>query len=500
MAQATGRTARAPWYSTERTQGLLLAAALLLLDLLPIEAWLLILAGAYAGGIARAALPFAFLVAAFLASALVARVLRRSPALLSSLAVLALVALLLPVAMRVSPAAYGDVPGGPLDTTWLVVLANDLTSDGSRWNVVFSLAALLALLGWRGAVFGRGLPGTEAVLGRFKVSAAGVVLAAAAATALTGQARAEVIGVLAGILPLSIFAGLVAAALAHAADARSAQSDGGVSPSAGSRWLGMALVLAGVVVGVALLISVAISFDNVSAALRALGPVGAALDAALRWLVYGFAQILFFLLGGLLEALKHAVQNQQTTTPPQQPAQPPPPGGLSGLPAQWIFIAQLALAALAMIALIATAIALLRYALGQPRMERDAAVAEEREALDGRSLLRAQVRDLLRRRRRRASAPPAEALPAGSVRALYREVLRAAAARGLARAPAETPDEYAPRVGSVLAGTVEAPDLTRISGAYDEARYGEREPAADARDDVRQRTGRVLRALRHGRR
>jgi hypothetical protein len=82
------------------------------------------------------------------------------------------------------------------------------------------------------------------------------------------------------------------------------------------------------------------------------------------------------------------------------------------------------------------------------------------------------------------------------VRALYRDILRAAAAHGIARRAGETPDEYGPRLGAALPDGVQPTDVRALSEAYDAARYGETEPEDGARRTVREQAGRVLRALR----
>ncbi len=108
---------------------------------------------------------------------------------------------------------------------------------------------------------------------------------------------------------------------------------------------------------------------------------------------------------------------------------------------------------------------------------------EDRQALDGRSLLAAQLRSVLAGLRR-APRRGAEALPEASVRRLYRGVLQAAAQVGLGRQPAETPDEFAERltatdmasehtVAAALGARGGDRDLAALTNAYDRVRYGE---------------------------
>src|SRR5262249_56301590 len=77
---------------------------------------------------------------------------------------------------------------------------------------------------------------------------------------------------------------------------------------------------------------------------------------------------------------------------------------------------------------------------------------EEREGLAAREVLGVQLRAVLARLRRSGSAsgPAEEALPRGSVRYLYRELLSSAARRGIQRQASETPDDYARRLATEL--------------------------------------------------
>src|SRR5262249_28437074 len=122
---------------------------------------------------------------------------------------------------------------------------------------------------------------------------------------------------------------------------------------------------------------------------------------------------------------------------------------------------------------------------------------EERESLDGGSLFLQQLRDLFARRRRPTTAT--EVLAASSVRALYRDMLRAAAMGGLPRASNETPDEYAARLAlaAPLASDAAdaAQDLAALNGAYNAARYGGREPERAQHAMLRDRARRLIARL-----
>jgi Domain of unknown function (DUF4129) len=121
-------------------------------------------------------------------------------------------------------------------------------------------------------------------------------------------------------------------------------------------------------------------------------------------------------------------------------------------------------------------------------------IDEERSALDGGALLREQMRDLLGRFQRDPRVAP-DPLPAGSIRSLYRDVLAAAAKRGLGRLKAETPDEFAARLAGAVGDGAERTDVATLTDAYDTARYGEREPAHGEVDTLRDASQRLTRKI-----
>ncbi len=137
----------------------------------------------------------------------------------------------------------------------------------------------------------------------------------------------------------------------------------------------------------------------------------------------------------------------------------------------------------------------MRRLRGQLRFAAAPGIDEERESLDARGLFGAQVRALLSGLRPHRVAQD-EPLPPGSVRAIYRDLLRAAAARGIARRSDETPDEFAKRLGQEASPTLSVPelrtDLTALSEAYDAARYAEREPGDSNRAHLRARARHVI--------
>jgi hypothetical protein len=484
-----------------------LTAALIGLDLLPLYALLLVAAGFAAGDIGRPALPFTYLAAASATFTLTGRLLRRLPVVASIAAGILVGFGLLIVAIAVSPAAYGDMPGGLLGGAWAERLVSDLATDSSPINSFLTLGVLVLILvlGFRGVALGRDTPDIDSVLNLLKVSLGAIVFAALLATALPAGGRLQAEATLGVLLPLDVFAGLLASALSRAALNREELAGADPHTAGGERWLAMAIVLAGFVVVVTIAVSSIVTFGSLTAALRQLGPVGAALDTAVNSVIEGFAWLLFFLLGPLIDLLQHVRSQAPAATPtptPQGQLIRATPGATqtSRLADQWVHLAEIFLIVCAVLLLVLISIAVLRLLLGARRPREDAGIDEEREALDGASLLQAQLRGLLDRFRRRPDGEAEEPLPQGSVRALYRELLRMAASRGIGRRPPETPDEYGRRLGktlSAIGGANATPgDLTTLSEAYDAARYGEREPADGDQRTLRERAKRVMQVLR----
>jgi hypothetical protein len=501
-------TLRAPWWSSSAAQTLILAAALLLLEALPLEAWLLVFTGAEGLPAGRTPLPVWLMVGALGLAWYVGRRSRgRGKAILVALAV-PLFFVTLMALFRFSPAAEGDVPGGIVDTTWLNALGAEFANGTSRLGAMFWLSLLLVALWRRGILLGTDTPAYHEVLRHFKWGTIATVGAIIVAVLVPSGPRVSLVGALGFLLPFEVFAGLLACALIRVALHRSRSDDGGAAGN-DATWMGMALVSAGVVVVFAIILGFVINYSSVSALLQQLGPVGLALDAALRWVLEGFAQLLYLLFNGPVEALKH----YYTQHPPQRTSTPQPTcssancnskaSGPSAfvLVAYGIFYGTICSLAVVAVVLIVRSILrrLAQYLRGGRAFE---TAGEVRESLDAGALFRGQLRTFLDGLLG-PSGPAEELLPQGSVRHLYREVLRAGARSGLARERAETPDEYAARVGQAaplaLEGGGPATDLAELSAAYDAARYGEREPEQAAQISLHQRTARIIARLSGGR-
>ncbi len=440
------------WWSSRRAYAAAAMLSALALELLPFESALLLVAAADGVSVSGVAVPFWYAALTLALGWAFGRGLRRYGAvraLALSGPTIFLVWLLL---VRISPAGYGAVPGGPFDGAWLAALFGELTNGAQNLSRLFGLLALAIYLWYRGILVGVQPLGLDDVLRRFKVGMVVIIGCAALLVSAPTSAR-----------------------------------PGGI-------------------VGGALLFGLLFNAGSLSALLTHLGPLGVALDAAARWLTNGIAQLLGLLFDAPVRALKtlgaHAPPS--SPNPPStahcsgsncaQPAGPPPAVLIIGSVLFYTFI----------LAIIITLCVYLYRLIGRwithrPRLAPDD-VTEERESLDGRALFRRQLRDLFARRRRARPIPAAEErLEAGSVRALYRDVLRTAARRGLPRLAAETPDEFAVRLSTAgpLAGDPAGPpaDLAALSAAYDDARYGEREADAPTRATLLARARRVIARL-----
>jgi hypothetical protein len=459
--------ARGRWWSASRGWSLALLAALLLLEALPVQAWLVL----FGPGEALAAAPLWYvLLVLIVARTFSLRFGARGvlPAFLMSLPVV-LAALTLLV--RISPAAYGGVASSPLDTAWLAVLAQDVVTGSVRLRAAFWLLPLLLYVWWRGLVLGSDSGSLPVVHRRFRVGMAALVLAIIGTTGLPAHVRGSTGADLTVLLLVEVFAGLMASALMRVATTRFERTDSAAA------WLRSAALLSAGIVGLALLLSLVINFQTLGATLTPLRPVADLLGTVIAWLVTGIARVLFFIFDGVIQL----IGTNHKPQPLHLPRISCPPSGCnthSTLPAAM----QQATAIAATVILIASALAVLALLIRatiKRRAHPPAIPDEEREALDARSLLGAQLRALLRSRRRPQLARE-EALPAGSVRHLYREMLHAAAQGGVPRHDTETPDEFAARLAThaslELRPEAEQRDLIALTEAYDAARYAEQEP------------------------
>jgi len=511
-AAPTQDDAWSDWLS-KLTRQTALIVMVALIELLPVQAWLMTLAAYQTGDARLTAAPFWLVALTLAAFGLGGRVTARSSG-------------------RIRVGA-GIVIGVVAFTTAVFWPTGAFAiSDPANKPVAFlGLMALFAYLGWRGVGAGSAEP-FSAAYERFRriftYGLAAMVGAITISIAAPDSARAPLIGALGLFLPIEVFAGLLALAISKAAFQRASAYGAETAAPDETRWLGMAVGLATLIVVVSLVISVVVSFQAVLRALLQLGPVGVFLNTALTWLVNAFAYLLYLIFNIPISALKSQHLPYTKPTPPhaacvQRPAgtAPPLPHGHSYCPpAHSPLSLAFVVAVIGVVGVIVAVVVVLAIIflirevarlLAQRRRQRADNADEEREDLDGRMLLGQQLRELLGAQRRHARAE--EALPQEGVRWLYREALRAAAARGVARAPNETPDEFAARLAPTLSALAPATRTRRVSApasddgesqaafaelndAYNRARYADDEPAGAQRATLRERATRMIRRLR----
>jgi hypothetical protein len=466
-----------------------LAWALLALEVIPVYAWLLIVGAFGGGGADRVAVPLWLLALAALGYWWIgARAMRWWYGLEIVLAVLlGAGASLLAIALS----AFTTAPASLLDFSWLTGLGDDLIANAPSASGAILIIAVFAYLGWRSVSIGRRLPDVSGAKRRFAYSFGALLLATLTVVGLPVGPRLLVVGWLSLLLPLDVFAGLLAASLARRQEAQLARAES--SQIDGLRWMGVALVLSGLVVLIALALGVLINLDAVTALLGHLGPVGQALGDLINGALLLVERILSALLTAPLEWLRQAFQTNGATTiqqPPilTNPAQGPKSADLG----RFRFLAVAFMSVAVSLALIVLALAFLRFLRREEAPQPEDAVDEERSALDGNALLREQARDFLERFRR-SPRVAIESLPIGSIRRLYRDLLAAASQRGVVRRKAETPDEFASRLADSLGG--DGAEVTTLTDAYDTARYGEREPERAQLDALHSVTQRLTRKL-----
>ena len=492
---------RGRWWSSKASQRLIKFSANLLLEFLPVEAFLVV-APAYNGtDISQSPIPFWFLLGTLVAAAgfgkyLTGSSLPRLFALTSPLLVIC--ALLL---MRISPALYGSSGHGFFDWTWVNSFGSDLANQRPPAMSLAPVLLLLAYVWWRGLLLGSDPPDYSAVMRRFKYGMIAVVAVTIASIGIQGVLRQQVAGILGFLLPAEIFAGMVDAALGRMA-LNQEEHRGDAHLQVNDRlWLGSALILAAIVVGFALVINLIINYQSVGSLLTLLGPSGQFVNQLLNSVVEGLAQALHFLFGWLFDLIK-PVHNKPSLpslgVPPQKkhtPVKAPP------IPHIWLQIAEILLEAAAIILVVLLFLLLLRTMVIH-RRPHETVLDEERESLDATSIFNAQLHAFLSGLRPSRTSSWEDPLTPGSVRYLYRAFLEAASRRGFARRSSETPDEYLARFPAISAPvdpqtgrSLEREPMEALSDSYNSARYADRQPAEGEMDTLRKQAKALLRLL-----
>jgi hypothetical protein len=489
-----------PPHTGEQLAATLALAAAILLEALPLGAWLVVL-GIAGTPPTPSALPFWWICLVLLAAWGVASLQRKTPREpagaglrgfgLRLLLVLGFFATVL-LSWLLSPFAYAGT--GPADLVAAIV--GDLIAGSGRLGADVMILLLVAYLWWRGILLGR-LPLTrDRLYIRFIAGLIAVIVLVAIAGAATGAARTTVSALLAVVLPLEVFIGLVGIALAHLSDTArehrerqrgsegEADAGGGISRA----WVTTALGISGAVVIGGLVLALLVSYDSIHALADLMRPLGDALGAALYWLIEAVSYLLFLLLNGPITWLKQHSSQSPPAQPPSQPASPP---GVHTIPNSQIPHGfEVAAVVIVVAVLVGGLVLVLLWVLHRfNEWSRPEEFEEQRESLGAGDVLGAQWRDLLSglRRRRGHAGPEEEPLSRGSIRYLFREVLRRAARAGNSRRPSETARDYAERLLASPDAAQGGADTTapqaamaELRAAYEATRYGTRAGNAPA--------------------
>lgn len=332
-----------------------------------------------------------------------------------------------------SPDIYGHLPLGAAITA----LIHDLHSGSVNPQAVItmlSIAILVTYLWWRGFMLSRQRLTRDHLFASFRAGSVILVAAIFIAQPLPRLERDSVNAGLALLLPIEIFVGLIGVALAHLADVarireerqRERNREGSGSGSAGQvegTWLVMVLAVSGSIVAVALVATLLIWNNG-----------GQDLSLTLARL-FAASPSVSPLQGGASGGSGSAVR-------PAPGVNVPAPG--RGIPApnsSWLIL---------LLGVAVVVITLFLWMRLRERHSRENGYEEIREWLNARDALRARWRTLTSLMSwpdsRKDTATDEEALSAGSIRELYREVLRSAAHVGRGRPLNETPVEYARRL------------------------------------------------------
>jgi hypothetical protein len=239
-----------------------------------------------------------------------------------------------------------------------------------------------------------------------------------------------------------------------------------------------------VVVGVVAILAAALA----PAVQDALGAFGGFLAPIAGRVFYLLILPFAYLAGYLIEMLRPLISNRLDRPPLFQPTTPAQEEELLRQIEQtrpYVFGAvELVIVAVAVL----IGLALLDRMLRERRLDLPEGVSLERESAAGIGLMD-MLRGLRPRRRARRTRPQEDGTASGSLRVLYWRFLALADARGAGwREPSETPAEHERRLTRSATTWTGAAPLVR---AFEDLRYGEREPTPD----VVQRARDALRAL-----
>ncbi len=369
------------------------------------------------------------------------------------------------------------------DLRWLVALvaaAHDALPD----VVPAVMASLLAaLLWWRGVVLG------EREFTHFEVERAfrrGVAwtIVFMIFFVIYGNSRGFAATAAAPAYLLGFFSlGLVMLAVTRLlAIWQESQADEAQALAANRHWLLLLVAVVGVILSAATLFSGVVNLQFRPTILRWLAPLAPVVEF-LFLIVFSIALVvargILYVLSQLPRRFRPFETPPDVGRPLEQILRDLPPGVVSS--ARWGMVAFI----------VALLIVLIAIAVVRSRRHGKKPDEDERESVWSTSLLLAGLgqawRNLWARLRPTREEP--EEATVGSIRAIYRDLLRFGASRGIARRPSETPYEYRPRLTDCLPEDIE--DITSLTEAYVRVRYTPAAPSATEVDAAREALDRI---------
>ena len=388
----------------------------------------------------------------------------------------------LAVGLGVVKAAY--YPSTPAwDLRWIMVLAQ-AAHDALPVVTPAVLAALLAaLLWWRGVILGEREFTHFEIERAFRRGVAWTILFVVL-FAIYGDARGFAIAASAPAYLLGFFSlGLIMLAVTRLlAIWQESQADDAQALAANRHWLLLLVAVVGLILTGASLFSGAVSLQFRPGILRILAPLAPVVE------------FLFLIAFSIALVIARAIIYVLSQFPRRFSAADQPPGAarpleelLRQLPPGVVTTARWGMVALIVgLLIVFIAITVVR---GRRRAKKPG--EDERESVWSTPLLLAGLgqawRNLWARLRQAPSERETETV--GTIRAIYRELLRIGTALGVGRRPSETPYEYRPRLSTRLpAGAEEVSSLTE---AYVRVRYSLDSPSAAEVDAAREALDRL---------
>jgi hypothetical protein len=350
------------------------------------------------------------------------------------------------------------------DSAWLVSLAN---------HPIEAVAIVLfaAWLWWWGLLAGRETPGYDTYAANFALG----IFALGVAVIL--HYAVDPLGLSTTLAPILAFFALGLASLAIASLRSTARSQAASDPSAfrlTRYWaITVAVVIAALLLG-GLLLAQLFTPSVVSRLVAALSGVVDVAARILYWVILGIAWAafkVFGLIGRLVHFPRLAGADVIIQAPPSLADQfgdlQEQPVGLS--PTAYLVFRIAGAVLVATVVFLLFAMAFRRF-----RTYSEEDVEEQRESVLSLDLLRAQLGNLLKSRRRAPEPPPFGSIvggdPTAQVRRVYQALLAWAADGAGGRPPGVTPLEYLANLNA--AHPEQGAALATITNAYLEARYG----------------------------